>query len=68
MEAYCRRLGEIVAAGGQIARVQLYTVARTPAVAEAGPLPNEELERIGEIIRRRVGGNVEIYHSAMAFP
>ena len=68
MEADCRRLGEIVAAGGQIARVQLYTVARTPAVAEAGPLPNEELERIGEIIRRRVGGNVEIYHSAMAFP
>ena len=34
VEAYCRRLGEIVAAGGQIARVQLYTVARTPAVAE----------------------------------
>ena len=68
MEAYCRRLGEIVAAGGQIATVQLYTVARTPAVAEVGPLPNEELERIGEIIRRRVGITVDIYNAAMAVP
>jgi len=66
VEAYCRRLGEIVAAGGQIARVQLYTVARTPAVAEVGPLPNEELERFGEIIRRRVGITVDIYNAAMA--
>ena len=66
--AYCRRLGEIVAAGGQIARVQLYTVARTPAVAEVGPLPNEELERLGEIIRRRVGITVDIYNAAMAVP
>jgi wyosine [tRNA(Phe)-imidazoG37] synthetase (radical SAM superfamily) len=62
IQAYCRRLGAIVAAGGQIARVQLYTVARTPAVAEAGPLPIEELERIGEIIRRRVGINVDVYY------
>ncbi len=68
VEAYCRRLGEIVAAGGQIARVQLYTVARTPAVAEVGPLPNEELERLGEIIRRRVGITVDIYNAAMAVP
>ena len=66
--AYCRRLGEIVAAGGQIARVQLYTVARPPAVAEVGPLPNEELERLGEIIRRRVGITVDIYNAAMAVP
>ncbi|MGO8901859.1 MAG: radical SAM protein [Isosphaeraceae bacterium] len=66
VEAYCRRLGEIVAAGGQIARVQLYTVARTPAVAEVGPLPNEEMERFGEIIRRRVGITVDIYNAAMA--
>ncbi len=68
VEAYCRRLGEIVAAGGQIATVQLYTVARTPAVAEVGPLPNEELERLGEIIRRRVGITVDIYNAAMAVP
>jgi len=68
VDAYCRRLGEIVAAGGQIARVQLYTVARPPAVAEVGPLPNEELERLGEIIRRRVGITVDIYNAAMAVP
>ena len=68
VEAYCRRLGEIVAAGGQIARVQLYTVARTPAVAEVGSLPNEELERLGEIIRSGVGITVDIYNAAMAVP
>ena len=68
VEAYCRRLGGIVAAGGQIARVQLYTVARTPAVAEVGPLPNEELERLGEIIRRRVGITLDIYNAVMAVP
>ena len=62
VEAYCRRLGELVAAGGQIARVQLYTVARTPAVAEVRPLPDEELERLGEIIRRRVGITVDVYY------
>ncbi len=68
IQAYCRRLGQIVTAGGQISRVQLYTVARTPAVAKAEPLPTEELERIGEIVRCRVGVNVEVYHSAMAVP
>ncbi len=62
IKAYCRRLGAIVAAGGQIARVQLYTVARTPAVAEAEPLPIEELERIGELIRRRAGITVDVYY------
>ncbi len=68
IQDYCRRLGQIVTAGGQISRVQLYTVARTPAVAKAEPLPTEELERIGEIVRCRVGVNVEVYHSAMAVP
>ena len=49
IETYCVRLGDILAGGGQIARVQLYTVARAPAVAEAEPLPREELERIGDV-------------------
>ncbi len=66
--AYCRRLGEIVAGGGQIAKVQIYTVARAPAVAAAEPLPTAELERIGAIIRRRVGVHVEVYHPAVAVP
>jgi len=68
IKAYCRRLGAIVAAEGQIARVQLYTVARMPAVVEAGLLPTEELERIGAIVRCQVGVHVEIYPSAMAGP
>ncbi len=62
IDAYCRRLNEIVDAGGQITGVQLYTVARTPAVAEVGPLPDVELLRIGELVRQRVGIPVDIYH------
>ena len=68
IQAYCRRLSEIVAAGGHIAKVQLYTVARRPAVAEAEPLPNEVLQRIGKIVRGGVGVNVEIYHCSTAVP
>jgi len=68
IEAYCRRLGEIVAGGGQIGGVQLYTVARTPAEPAAGPLPGLELERIGAIIRRRVGIAVDIFPGADTTP
>ena len=47
VDAYCRRLGEILAAGGRIASVQVYTVARPPAEENVRPLPAAELDRIG---------------------
>ena len=50
VDAYCRRLGEILAAGGRIASVQVYTVARPPAEANVGPLPAAELDRIGLLV------------------
>ncbi len=52
VQAYCRRLQEIVAGGGQIKLVQIYTVARIPAEAWVSPLSNAELETIAETIRR----------------
>ncbi|MCS7016511.1 MAG: radical SAM protein [Gemmatales bacterium] len=61
IEAYCQRLREIVEAGGQIRLVQVYTVARTPAEAEALPLNDAELESLAHIVRLRTGLLVEAY-------
>jgi wyosine [tRNA(Phe)-imidazoG37] synthetase (radical SAM superfamily) len=51
IEAYLGRLSEILAAGGQIDRVQVYTVARKPADPRVGPLPVEALTAIAERVR-----------------
>jgi wyosine [tRNA(Phe)-imidazoG37] synthetase (radical SAM superfamily) len=47
--AYCARLRDLVAAGGRIDRVQVYTVSRKPADPRVGALP---LERLDEIASR----------------
>jgi wyosine [tRNA(Phe)-imidazoG37] synthetase (radical SAM superfamily) len=54
-EAYCRRLSEIIAAGGRIKLVQIYTVARTPAESWVTPLSTTELEAAAELVRHRTG-------------
>ncbi len=62
--AYAERLGEIVAAGGKIKLVQLYTVARRTTEAYATPLMAEELEGIAARVREKQvcpGATLEIY-------
>ncbi len=68
VDAYCQKLKRILVSGGRIARVQIYTVARTPAMAAAEPLTSEELKSIGVQVWLRVHANVEIYHPAPALP
>lgn len=46
IEAYVARLREILAAGGRIDRVQVYTVARRPADPRVSALDRERLEQI----------------------
>ena len=58
-DAWAARIAEIVEAGGQIDRVQVYSVARKPAQPRVGPLPREELERMGERVRA-LGVGVEV--------
>ncbi|HEX4144342.1 MAG TPA: radical SAM protein [Pirellulales bacterium] len=53
--AFCDRLGEIVAAGGQIKLVQIYTIARRPAESYVTPLPDEEVEAIARLVADRTG-------------
>jgi wyosine [tRNA(Phe)-imidazoG37] synthetase (radical SAM superfamily) len=60
-EAYCRRLEDIVAAGGRIKLVQIYTVARSPAESWVSPLTGAELEAMAELVRSRTGLTVAAF-------
>ena len=61
LEAYCGRLNDIAAAGGEIREVQAYTVARPTPEAFATRLTREELESLGGVIRDRTGLSVATY-------
>ncbi len=63
-EAYCDRLNEIIAAGGQIKHVQIHTIARPPAENFATPLENAEVDALAELVRRRAGLTVEAYYGS----
>ncbi|MFQ5804668.1 MAG: radical SAM protein [Candidatus Methylomirabilales bacterium] len=52
IEAFCDRLREIVAQGGKISLVQVYTVARRPAQPYVTPLSDAEVDSIAEAVRR----------------
>lgn len=55
LEAYCDRLQEILAAGGQIKLVQIHTIARRPAESWVTALSNAEIDAIADMVRRRTG-------------
>ncbi len=59
--AYIERLHEIGQAGGQIARVQVYTVARQPAESFVSALPPEEVQAIADRVATEVRLPVEAY-------
>jgi wyosine [tRNA(Phe)-imidazoG37] synthetase (radical SAM superfamily) len=62
LEAFCRRLSEITAAGGQIKLVQVYTVARQPAESYVTPLADAEVDAIVELVRQRCGLAAAAYY------
>ncbi len=49
--AYCRRLEDILRAGGRIRLVQIHTIARPPADAAASMLPDDELDAVADTVR-----------------
>jgi wyosine [tRNA(Phe)-imidazoG37] synthetase (radical SAM superfamily) len=51
--AYCDRLNAIVAAGGKIKLVQLYTIARRPAEDFVAPLSNMEVDAFVKLIEEQ---------------
>lgn len=62
LEAFCDRLREIVAAGGRICRVQVYTVARPPAESFVSALSDAEVDAIAQLVQRRTGLEVKAYY------
>ena len=53
--AFCSRLSEIVAAGGAIDHVQIYTVARPPAESFVTALSNLEVDQIVTLVKEQTG-------------
>ncbi len=66
VEAYCRRLNDIRAAGGQLKAIQLHTIARRPAEACAAPLGDAELDAIAEVVSARVPVPVERFYGVVS--
>ena len=53
LEAFCDRLSEITASGGQLKLVQIYTVARQPAESYVTPLSADEVDSIAALVTQR---------------
>lgn len=62
--AFVDHLAEIVAAGGGLRLVQIYTVARHTAEPDVTALTAAELDAIAAAVRRRVSAPVEVYCGA----
>jgi len=65
-EAYCDRLAEIAAAGGQIRLVQVHTIARPPAESWVAALADAEVDALADLVRRRTGLAVAAFYSCGA--
>jgi wyosine [tRNA(Phe)-imidazoG37] synthetase (radical SAM superfamily) len=62
VEAYCGRLNDLLAAGGRLKGIQLYTIARKPAEPTFTPLSDAELDHVAEFVRARVPAEVETFY------
>jgi wyosine [tRNA(Phe)-imidazoG37] synthetase (radical SAM superfamily) len=51
LDAFCDRLNEIVAAGGKLKLVQIYTIARRPAESCVTPLADAEVDAVVNLVR-----------------
>jgi wyosine [tRNA(Phe)-imidazoG37] synthetase (radical SAM superfamily) len=64
LEAFCDRLGDIMAAGGKLKLVQVYTVARKPTENYVTPLADAEVDAIVALVERRTGLAARAYYGA----
>ncbi len=62
LEAFCGRLVDITAAGGQLKLVQIYTVARQPAESYVTPLADSEVDAIARLVSDRTGLEVAAFY------
>ncbi|HKQ96388.1 MAG TPA: radical SAM protein [Candidatus Polarisedimenticolia bacterium] len=67
IDAFVDRVAEIMAGGGRVSLVQVYTVARAPAESWVMPLADAEVDAIATKVRERLPGlPVESYYSGWA--
>ncbi len=65
LEAYTQRLADLLLRGCMIDRVQLYTVARHTRKAAARPIGNAQLDRLAELVRKRLPMlSVEVFYKS----
>jgi wyosine [tRNA(Phe)-imidazoG37] synthetase (radical SAM superfamily) len=64
-EAYCRRLQEVLDAGGQIKLVQVYTVARRPTEGYVTPLQDAEVDALVQRVRQHTQLNVSGFYGSL---
>jgi wyosine [tRNA(Phe)-imidazoG37] synthetase (radical SAM superfamily) len=62
LQAFCDRLNEIVAAGGKIKLIQVYTIARRPTEAYVTPLTVDEVDGITKLVREQTALNVDSFY------
>ncbi|HSW44930.1 MAG TPA: radical SAM protein [Phycisphaerae bacterium] len=63
IDAFADRLSAILAGGGRLRLVQVYTVARQTAEPYASPLNDAQLQSIAERVRSRVDVPIEVFGS-----
>ncbi len=66
-EAFCERLSDITAAGGQIKLVQIYTVARRPAESSVTQLADCEVDALAELVHKRTGLATTAYYGTSEY-
>ena len=64
LDAFCDRLNDIVAAGGALKLVQIYTVARPPAESFVAPLAETEVDAIVRLVQARTALNAAGFYGA----
>ena len=64
LDAYCDRLNEVTAAGGKLKLIQIYTVARRPAESTVSQLPDEEVDRISQLVQDQTGLEVARFYGS----
>lgn len=64
--AFIGRLKDIVASGGQLKRVQVYTIARNPALSIVSSLSDAEVDAIAVRVRNEAGLAAEAHYGSVA--
>ena len=63
-QAYCDRLREITAAGGQLKLIQIYTIAAHRPRATYPSMSDEEVDRMVDFVRSETGLHVAGFYGA----